>query len=248
MTLYLLTQNGESTNNATFYTMAAPASRINQLCHTRLTLIANASCIHKYTTYPPSETPLADALAVGLLDEWVQRLAKGIHYEANLSQGFMVQQVTAVKDESRLHHAVIDALVVILLELIPLCEDCKAMCILTGCVGVLRNCDRVGLLGLAGLAWVVPLKLGGSQVCENLVSGDLPRSKYCSSWSPTFNDMHCQQVVLLGVCKTRWLDAAYTWMLCMKIGMKGNRSCSSNREQLPAQQVLVFCLCSQYKS
>ena len=160
----------------------------------------------------------------------------------------MVQQVTAVKDESRLHHAVIDALVVILLELIPLCEDCKAMCILTGCVGVLRNRDRVGLLGLAGLAWVVPLKLGSSQVCENLFSGYLPRTKYCSSWSPIFNNMHCHQVGLLAVCNTRCLDAAYTWMLCMKIGMKGNRSCSSNRKQLPARQVLILCLCSQYKS
>lgn len=79
---------------------------------------------------PQPSTQAGDSCLVGLLQERVQRLAQGIHNETNLTQGIVVQNVAAIEDEGRLGHVIVDGLVVILLELIPLSQHTDGMSIL----------------------------------------------------------------------------------------------------------------------
>lgn len=85
----------------------------------------------------------------------------------------MVQQVPAIKDKGWLHHGVINAFVVIFLELIPFCQDCKPMSIIACLVRVVTHSDCISLLGLFASTWVIPLKLGSGQVCKDLLTCDL---------------------------------------------------------------------------
>lgn len=85
----------------------------------------------------------------------------------------MVQQVAAIKDKGWLHHGVVNALIVIRLELIPLCQNCQSMRIIACLIGVLSHSDCIGLLVLLAAAWVIPLKFGSGQVCEYLLPCDL---------------------------------------------------------------------------
>ena len=74
-------------------------------------------------------------LAVDLLDEGVQRLAQRIHDEADGAQPVVVQYVSAIKDEGRLDHGLVNGLVVIVLELHPLGQNHDGMRILHVCMG-----------------------------------------------------------------------------------------------------------------
>ena len=58
----------------------------------------------------------------------------------------MIEDIAAIKDKCWLHHRVIDALVVILLEGIPLCENAQGVTVLGGFIWILQDCDGV-LLG-----------------------------------------------------------------------------------------------------
>ncbi len=113
-----------------------------------------------------------NSLAVSLLDEWVKWLSKSIHNEPNLPKLLVVQQVAAIKDEGRLHHCLIYPLKVIGLELIPLSEHCQSMRIIACLIRVCCHRDSICFLVLLA-AWVIPLKLGCGQICEDLLPCDL---------------------------------------------------------------------------
>ncbi len=111
--------------------------------------------------------------AVSLLDEGVQRLAEGIDDEANLAKPVMIEDVTTIEDKGRLHHGSVDALKVVFLELIPLCQDADGMAVLGRLIRILHDCDGLCLDRSLPGTWVIPLKFGGLQIRVDLVFSDL---------------------------------------------------------------------------
>ena len=77
-------------------------------------------------------------------------LANGVNVESNASQIVMIENVSPIKNESRLGHAGIDLLVIVVLELVPFGND-------DDCVGV-SDCTDVIELNVEILgSWVVAL-------------------------------------------------------------------------------------------
>lgn len=111
---------------------------------------------------------------VRLLQEGVQRLAQGIHNEANLPQSLVVEDVAAIKDEGRLLHLVVDLLVVVVPEDVPLSEDADGMCTINSSIRRLSHTDILQDVGRAlAVVGPVPFELGGAHVTENLIRGNL---------------------------------------------------------------------------
>ena len=79
-----------------------------------------------------------------------------------------------VEKECWLLHAVVDALEVVVLELLPLSHDADCVRVFASFVGVLEDGDVVCWLDdLGSGGWVVPLELGACQVLHDLRLCDL---------------------------------------------------------------------------
>lgn len=79
-----------------------------------------------------------------------------------------------IEAEGGLHHAVVDLLVVVLLEFVPLGEHAQAMSALAGLVGVGVHGDVVRGVDFLGVAvGVIPLELAACQVLADLDLRDL---------------------------------------------------------------------------
>lgn len=66
-----------------------------------------------------------------------------IDLKADLLELGVVEDVTSIEDEGGLHHALVDGLVVVVLELVPLGHDDDGMSIATGFDGVLDDGDHI---------------------------------------------------------------------------------------------------------
>mmetsp|Transcript_331 Transcript_331/g.957 ORF Transcript_331/g.957 Transcript_331/m.957 type:complete len:525 (+) Transcript_331:274-1848(+) len=70
---------------------------------------------------------MVPALKRALRHERIQRLADAVHNETNLTKLYGIHDVASVEDVGRLHHAVVQLLVVERLELVPLRHDGNAV-------------------------------------------------------------------------------------------------------------------------
>ena len=154
-----------------------------------------------------TSTNKVNSLAVSLLDEWVKWLSKGIHNEPNLPKLLMVQQVAAIKDESRLHHCLIYSLKVIGLELIPLSEHCQSMRIIACLIWVCCHRDSICFLVLLA-AGVIPLKLGCGQICEDLLPCDLHINMTVKQAAVSLTMSHTDMITTYRSCISKYKAAA----------------------------------------
>ena len=129
----------------------------------------------------------------------------------------MVQQIAAIKDKGWLHHGVVNALIVVCLELIPFCQNCKSVCIIACLIGVLTHSHRISLLLLLAAAWVIPLKLGSGQICEYLLPSDLgTRSKLkflLPDWL-SITQMSADYIALPCKLSKAWYSAECQFIVC----------------------------------
>mmetsp|Transcript_2128 Transcript_2128/g.4380 ORF Transcript_2128/g.4380 Transcript_2128/m.4380 type:complete len:217 (-) Transcript_2128:940-1590(-) len=81
----------------------------------------------------------------------------------------MIQNIPSIKNESWLHHRVVDLLVVVVLELVPFCQHTNCMSSRDGLHWILCNGDVLHTCGSSMGHRVVPLKFGSGQISSDLL-------------------------------------------------------------------------------